>query len=143
MEKRQGFTLLEILVVVMIITILAAIVGVKVIPHLAKGKYAAATAQVRILKTALSIYRMDAGCYPTQEQGLQALVLKPTTEPIPLKYSPQGYLDSSKVPPDPWGREYVYIVPGPEGQPFEIISYGADHEPGGEAENADISSLEM
>ncbi|MDI6775410.1 MAG: type II secretion system major pseudopilin GspG [Verrucomicrobiota bacterium] len=138
--RRDGFTLLEILVVVMIIVILATIVGIKVIPRLGQAKQAKAVAEVATLKTALDLYRIDAGSYPTQEHGLQALAQRPIREPIPPKYPPHGYLNGGKVPLDPWGREYVYLAPGPEGEPYEIVSYGADGEPGGEGENADVSS---
>ncbi len=140
MKQREGFTLVEILVVVTIIVILATLVGVRVIPRLGEAKQAKAVADIARLKTALSLYRLDTGMYPTQEQGLQALVACPTVEPIPAKYQAGGYLEGGQVPSDPWGREYVYLVPGADGEPFEIISYGADGEPGGEGENGDISS---
>ena len=143
MNNKSGFTLLEILVVVMIIAILATIVGVNVIPRLGQAKAAAATAQIEIFKTALSLYRMDNDCFPTQEQGLEALYEKPTIAPIPEKYFEQGYLESRKLSLDPWRHDYVYIVPGPDNQPYKIISYGADGEPGGDGKNADISSADM
>jgi general secretion pathway protein G len=139
-DDRAGFTLLEILVAVTIIAIMATVVVVKVIPRIGEAKQTKALAEIVHLKTALGLYRLDAGCFPTQEQGLQALVQRPTVPPVPAKYQASGYLDGGKVPKDPWGREYIYIVPGPEGDPFEILSYGAEGEPGGEGENADISS---
>ena len=143
MNKKYGFTLLEILVVVMIITILTTIVGVNVIPRLGQAKTAAAVAQIGIFKTALSLYRMDNDCFPTQEQGLEALNEKPTIAPIPEKYVEQGYLESQTLPLDPWSHDYVYIVPGPDNQPYKIVSYGADGEPGGDGKNVDISSFDM
>ena len=142
-KQNAGFTLLEILVVVMIIAILATIVGVKVIPSLGKAKRAAAFAQIVNMKSALKQYRLDTGVYPTQEQGLFALCEIPTRPPVPAKYQDGGYLDSRKVPVDPWNRDYIYLVPGPTGEPFLIISYGSDGEPGGEGEDADISSADQ
>lgn len=142
MKKQAGFTLLEILVVVMIITILAAIVGVKLAGEPGKARKAAAMAQIQIFRTALQLYRMDNGALPTQEQGLAALCERPTAAPVPARYRQEGYLDSQKVPPDPWGREYAYLVPGPGKEPYVILSYGSDGEPGGEGEAADLSSVD-
>ena len=141
MQQRQGFTLLEILVVVMIITILATIVAVRVIPELGKANVSKAVAQITNFQTALNLYRLDNKRFPTQAQGLQALCEQPTRPPIPDNYRTGGYLESPVLPRDPWDGEYVYIVPGSKGADYEIISYGADGEPGGEDENADISSL--
>jgi general secretion pathway protein G len=141
MQRKSGFTLLEVLVVVMIITILATIVGVSVVRQPGKAKTAAAAAQIGVFRTALQMYRMTHGQFPTQEQGLRALCEKPAIPPVPERYPPEGYLDSRHLPLDPWGHEYVYVIPGPEGEPYEIVSYGADGEPGGQDENADISSV--
>ncbi len=140
MKSRSGFTLLEILVVVMIITILASIVGVFVADVPGKGRIARAQAEIAAFRTALQRYRMDHSRLPTQEQGLSALCTVPGRPPVPANYPAHGYLDRPTLPPDPWGNDYVYIVPGPRGEPFEIITYGADGEPGGEGEDADISS---
>jgi len=131
---------LEVLVVVLIITILATLVGVRVAGEPGKARTAAAIAQIRSFSTALSLYRMQNGHIPTESQGLQALVARPTTPPVPQSYPEGGYLESLRVPQDPWQRDYVYLVPGPGGAPYEIVSYGADGEPGGEGEAADISS---
>jgi general secretion pathway protein G len=139
-DVRAGFTLLEILVVVMIITILATMVGVSVARHPGQAKATVARAQIQTFRNALQIYRMEQGWIPTQEQGLQALCGRPTTAPAPERYPEDGYLDSRTVPLDPWKHEYVYTVPGPGGEPYEIISYGSDGEPGGTGEAADISS---
>jgi general secretion pathway protein G len=141
MKTDAGFTLIEILVVVLIITILATIVGVNVIPHLGKANVAAATAQIREFKTALKLYQMDSGMVPTQRQGLLALCVKPDTPPVPNNYPQDGYLDGKLPPRDPWGRDYVYLAPSPDGSAYEIISYGSDGEPGGQGTAADISSL--
>ncbi len=142
MRRQAGFTLLEILVVVMIITILATIVGVQVAKEPARARVAKARTQVGSIRTALQMYRMDNGSLPTQEQGLSALCEAPTLPPAPASYRPEGYLDSRKPPLDPWGNEYVYLVPGADGAPYEILTYGADGEEGGEGENADLSSLD-
>ena len=141
--KNAGFTLIELIVVVLIITILATVVGVKVIPELSKAKVAKAVAQISNFRTALNLYRMDTGRLPTRQQGLESLCVKPTLPPVPMKYRNVGYLDSLTVPFDAWGNEYVYLVPGTSGEEYEIISYGADGESGGEDENADISSSRL
>ena len=99
--------------------------------------------QIRQLQTAIQLYRSEQGLQPSQEQGLEALVAKPTTEPIPQRYPQEGYLESRRVPKDPWGNEYIYVVPGRSGEAFEIISYGSDGEPEGEGEAADISSASL
>jgi general secretion pathway protein G len=143
MTRNSGFTLLEVLVVVLIITILATIVGVKVANEPGRARVATARAQIGNFKTALNLYRMDNGRLPTQEQGLRALCRLPSIPPIPQRFRPGGYLDSARLPTDPWGFEYVYLVPGAEGQEFEILTYGADGDPGGEGEDVDTSSVDL
>jgi general secretion pathway protein G len=143
MNTRSGFTLLEILVVVLIITILATIVGVNVAKEPAKARVTAAKTQISTFRTALQLYRMENGRFPTREQGLISLCRQPSVPPVPAGYRENGYLESRNLPADPWGNEYVYVIPGPEGEPYEIVSYGADGEPGGEGEAADISSAEL
>lgn len=142
-HSRTGFTLLEILVVIMIIAILAGIVGVNVLRRPAEAKVTAARMQLKQLKHAVELYRLDQGRLPTQEQGLEALVSRPTRPPIPANYPDEGYLDSRTVPLDPWGHEYIYLTPGRRGEPFEIITYGSDGEPGGESDAADISTSDL
>jgi general secretion pathway protein G len=139
---KKGFTLIEILVVIMIITILAGIVGESVLRKPGEARISAARMQIKQLQTAIQLYRTEQGFIPTQEQGLEALVTKPAVEPVPKNYPDEGYLESRKVPRDPWKNDYIYVVPGRHGEPFEIISYGSDGEPGGEHESADISSSE-
>jgi len=140
---RSGFTLIEILVVVLIITILATIVGVSVVKEPGRARVAAARAQIKVFGTALQLYRMDNGALPTQAQGLKALVEKPALAPVPPAYRSEGYLESRNLPADPWGNPYVYLVPGAKSAPYEIITYGADGEPGGEDEAADIASSDL
>lgn len=141
--SKSGFTLLEILAVVMIIAILVGIVGINVIRRPAEAKVTAAKMQLKQLKHAVELYRLDQGRVPTLEQGLEALVSRPTREPIPANYPADGYLDSRSVPRDPWGNEFIYLVPGRRGEPFEIITYGSDGEPGGENDAADISTSDL
>ncbi len=138
--KRAGFTLLELLIAVVIITILAGIVGVQLADAPHDARVAATQAQIQNFVLALNRYRMDHGRLPTQAQGLQALVQRPTVEPTPSHYPEHGYLESRSVPKDPWGNPYVYLVPGRDGSPFQIISYGADGEPGGEGRDAEITN---
>ena len=142
-QSKAGFTLMEILVVLIIITILATIVGVNVVRKPGEARLAAARVQIKSLQTALQMYRTEQGRLPTQEQGLDALCNKPTASPVPDQYPDEGYLESRKVPMDPWNREYLYLVPGRHGEAYEIISYGADGEPGGTGEDADLSSSDQ
>lgn len=143
MRMQRGFTLVEILVVVLILSVLAGVVGLSVWGHLASGKQAAARVQIKTFKMALNSYRADSGVYPTQAQGLEALCRKPELQPVPARYPAEGYLDSRNLPLDPWGRSYLYLMPGRSNMPFEVISYGADGEPGGEGEAQDISSNDL
>ncbi len=138
MKRNAGFTLLEILVVVLIITILATIVGVQVAQQPGRARAAAAEAQMVIFRSALSSYRMHHGYYPTAAQGLQALVRPPSRPPIPESYPDEGYMESRNLPSDPWKRPFIYVVPGPDGARYDVVTYGADGEPGGEGEAADI-----
>lgn len=143
MKHRSGFTLLEILVVVLIVTILATLVGINVAREPGRARAAKATAQIATFRTALQLYHMDNGIYPTMRQGLQALCERPAVPSIPRDYREGGYLESRNLPKDPWSNDYVYLVPGPDGQPYDIVSYGADGQPGGEGEDADIRGSEM
>jgi len=132
-RRRRGFTLLELLVVIVIIGLLAAYVGPRYFAQLGKSERGAAKAQIEGLGRALDAYRLDTGHYPSTEQGLNALVVKPTDEP---KWA-GPYLQKA-VPPDPWGTPYVYRAPG-QGGDFDLLSNGKDGQPGGEGEAADIS----
>ena len=139
---RAGFTLVEILVVIAIISLLAGVVLLNIAPQIGMGSQAAAKSQIQVLASALTTYRMAHGMYPTQQQGLDALAQKPATEPIPANYPEGGYLNSRVIPLDPWKRPYLYLIPGRRNENFEIISYGADGEPGGSGANADLSSAD-
>jgi general secretion pathway protein G len=136
--RRSGFTLIEILVVIVVIAILATLVAPNVFQHVGTAKQATAKSQIEMLGAALDAYRLDNGAYPTTQQGLDALWQKPTVDPPANWRSP--YL-RKPVPMDPWGRPYVYLYPGqvnPTG--YDLLSYGADGLPGGEGENADVVS---
>jgi general secretion pathway protein G len=141
--RPVGFTLIEVLVVLVIISILATVVAVNVLNRPAEARISAARVQIKQLQTAVQMYRTDHGRLPTLEQGLEALVARPTLPPAPDTYPEGGYLTSPRVPRDPWKNDYIYLVPGRRGEPFEIISYGADGTPGGEGEAADISSSDL
>ncbi len=142
-EWGSGFTLIEVLVAIFIGVLLAGIVTINVVRYVTESRVKAARIQIRELKGAVEQYIVEQGQPPTMDQGLEALVRAPTIPPLPHKYPPGGYLGSRRVPRDPWKREYVYTVPGPDGQPFEIISYGSDGKPGGEGDAADISSADL
>ena len=141
--RVSGFSLVELLVVIAIMAILAGGIGLSLAHLPGQAKVKRAKSDLSILKVALQTYRADHDYYPTEEQGLAALCYAPTREPVPQDYPQGGYLDSLDVPKDPWKREYVYFMPGREGKPFEVVTYGRDGEPGGEGPDADISSLEL
>ncbi len=142
-RRSRGFTLVEVLVVLAILMSLTGIVSVSVLRYQARARTDAARIQVRVLQQALRLYQSDHGMIPTEEQGLEALVRRPERAPIPEGYPDEGYLDSREVPRDPWGRPYIYAVPGRDGTPFEILSYGRDGRPGGSGEDAEISSRDL
>jgi len=143
MKKRAGFTLMELLVVILIITILGTVVGVKLAGRTDEARQAAAIAQIENFRIALKLYRMDNGGLPTQRQGLQALVEPSPLDPKPRKFPNEGYLDRRTLPLDPWDNDYVYLIPGSNGETYEIICYGSDGEPSGLDYAADISSANL
>jgi general secretion pathway protein G len=142
MDNNKGFTLLEIIVVVFILGLLAAIVAPKIIGRTDDARIAEAKVQIKNLETALKLFKLDNGFYPATEQGLAALVEKPTRGQIPQKYREGGYLEQKKIPFDPWSNPYIYISPGLHGD-FDIASLGADGKEGGEGKDADIMSWDM
>lgn len=135
--RQSGFTLLEIMVVVVILGILAALVVPKIISRPDEARVIAAKQDIASLMQALKLYRLDNHRYPTTEQGLQALVTRPATAPIPAGWKAGGYLE--RLPRDPWGNPYQYLYPGLHGE-IDIFSFGADGAAGGEANDADIGS---
>lgn len=134
---QHGLTLLEMIVVLTIIAIVAALIVPNVIGRPDQARVTMAGADLRTVSSALEMYRLDNGRYPSTEQGLTALVERPATSPVPDNWHAEGYLD--QVPLDPWGNAYLYRTPGETGR-FDLVSYGADGEPGGEGYDADITS---
>jgi len=132
---QAGFTLIELMVVLVIIGVLAALIVPNVLERADDAKITAARTDVTNIMQALKLYRLDNNRYPTQDQGLQALIAKPATEPLPQNWKP--YLE--KLPNDPWGHSYQYLNPGVKGE-VDVMSFGADGQPGGEGKNADIGS---
>ena len=141
--NRKGFTLIELLVVIVILGILATFLIPKIMQKPDEARVVKAKNDIMAFETALKMYKMDNGMYPTTMQGLKALIKKPDIPPIPEHYKPGGYLDTDKIPLDPWGHPYIYRSPGDNGRPFEIISLGADGKVGGTGVNADIKSWEL
>ena len=135
--QARGFTLIEILVVMAIIGIMAALIVPNIMSRPDEARVTAARADVNAIMGALKLYRLDNGAYPTNEQGLLALVKKPDRGDTPRNWKPGGYLD--KLPSDPWGSDYQYINPGIRGE-VDVFSLGADRKPGGEGYDADIGS---
>jgi general secretion pathway protein G len=142
-NDSRGFTLIELMVVVIILGILALYIGPKIMGEPEKAKRVKAKMDIATLETALKMYKLDNGVYPTTEQGLAALVEKPEGDATPKNWRTGGYLEKGRVPKDPWKNEFVYLSPGVHGD-FDIISYGLDGVPGGEGEeNQDINNWEI
>jgi len=138
--EQSGFSLIEVMIVVVILAILATLLVPHVMGRTEDAKRAAAKAQIQSIESALQLYRLDNGLYPSNEQGLQALVSKPAKGPTPTNWKTGGYLQ--KIPADPWGHAYKYTNPSPQAD-FEVVSFGADGVQGGEGKNADIVSGDL
>lgn len=136
-SKKRGFTLIEIMVVVVIMGILAALVVPKLMGRTDDARILAAKQDIATLMQGLKLYRLDNARYPTTEQGLRALVSRPSSGPVPANWKSGGYLD--KLNKDPWGNPYQYLSPGTNAE-VDIFSYGADGQPGGAGNDADIGS---
>jgi general secretion pathway protein G len=141
-RDERGFTLIEVMVVVVILGILAGWIAPKLMGRTDEAKQLKARIQIESLATALKLYKLDNGFYPDTEQGLQVLVEKPGTGQVPASWRHGGYLEKQKVPADPWGKPYLYLSPGVHGD-FDMVSHGADGVPGGEGKDRDINSWEI
>jgi general secretion pathway protein G len=139
---NRGFSLIEIMVVIVIMGILVSVVAVNIVGRPDEARQLKAKMDIQNLETALKLYRLDNGRYPSTEQGLQALVEPPSVGQLAQNWRKGGYLEKGKVPKDPWGNEYIYFSPGIHGD-FDITSYGDDEEQGGEDKDADINNWEL
>ncbi|MDW7644147.1 MAG: type II secretion system major pseudopilin GspG [Desulfuromonadales bacterium] len=140
LRNQRGFTLIEIMVVVVILGILAGIVVPQLLDRPEEARRTKAAVQIKSMEEALALYKLDNGNFPSTEQGLAALAQKPEIGLIPTRYREGGYL--KKIPQDPWNNNYVYLSPGTRGD-YDLLSYGADGEPGGEGKNADITNWDL
>lgn len=139
---QEGFTLLEILIVITILGILTSLVAVKIMDRPGQARTMKARLDIQTMENALKLFRIDNSFYPSSEQALHALVELPSTGRIPEHWRKGGYIEKNQVPKDPWGNEYLYLSPGVHNEDFDLWSYGADGEEGGEGEDADISNWE-
>jgi general secretion pathway protein G len=138
----RGFTLIELMVVIVILGILALYVAPKIMGRPDEAKQVKARMDIASLETALKLYRLDNGFYPSTEQGLAALVQMPQSGQIPKRWKEGGYLEKNQVPKDPWGNDFIYLSPGSHGD-FDIVSFGADGVAGGEGKDKDINNWEI
>lgn len=140
LQRQHGFTLIEVMVVIVILGILSALVVPNIIHKAGDARIAAARSDLAAIGQALDMYKLDNSTYPSTDQGLEALVKKPSGSPAPRNWNPNGYL--KKLPEDPWHKAYEYSSPA-DGAPYEIRTLGADGREGGEGEDADLSSLSL
>lgn len=143
MNLQRGFSLIELMIVVVILGLLATLLVPRIMDRPEEARVSKAMMDIRTLESALRLYRLDNGMYPTTEQGLAALVRRPETGPAPRNYRSGGYLEGSSVPRDPWGNEYLYRSPGEQQRDYEIISLGADGKEGGTGFDRDLKSWEL
>ena len=141
-SEIRGFTLIELMVVIVILGILAGLIVPRIMSRPGEAKQMKAKIQIESLETALKLYKLDNGAYPTTDQGLQALVTPPETGNVPKNWKSGGYLEKGKVPKDPWGNDFIYLSPGVNGE-YDITSYGGDGVPEGEGEDKDINNWEL
>lgn len=140
-RRESGFTLIEIMAVVLIIGLLGTIVGTVIFSQIDRARVTTGRAQLKQIEAALDFYRMDNGRYPSSEQGLEALVREPSIDPRPRDWRPEGYLQGGQVPRDPWGNEYSYQSPGARNpHSYDLWSLGADGAPGGDGTDADFGN---
>jgi general secretion pathway protein G len=142
LDRSSGFTLIELMVVIVILGILAGLIVPRIMGRPDEAKQLKAKMQIESIETALKLYRLDNGSYPSTDQGLEALVTPPETPPVPRKWRDGGYLEKGRVPSDPWGNNFVYLSPGVNGD-YDITSFGADGVSGGDGKDSDINSWEI
>jgi general secretion pathway protein G len=145
-KAQKGFTLIELMIVIVIIGILATLLIPRIMERPEEARRMKAKVDIKTIESSLKLYKIDTGNYPTTEQGLEALIRKPDTSPVPKKWRDGGYLEGDAVPKDPWGNPYYYTASGTSGasgRDYEIISYGNDGQPGGTGRDADISSTDL
>jgi general secretion pathway protein G len=141
-QYQSGFTLIEIMVVVVIISVLIGLVAPNILGRVDEARVTAAQADIATMDQALEMYKLDSFNYPSTDQGLEALVRKPSGSPEAKNWTPGGYLKKGKLPVDPWGNAYQYLNPGSNG-PYDIYSLGADAREGGEDYDADIGNWDL
>jgi len=139
---EHGFTLIEIMVVIVILGILAGLIVPRIMGRPEEARRIKAQIQMKSIETALKLYKLDNGSYPSTEQGLQALIAPPATGRLPGRWREGGYLEKGRVPKDPWGNDYVYLSPGSHID-FDLISFGADGDQRGDGKDADIVNWEI
>ena len=140
--KSDGFTLIEIMVVIVILGILAGLIIPRIMGRPEEARRMKARVQIESIETALKLYKLDNGVYPSTEQGLQALIEPPNVGQLPRSWRKGGYLEKNKIPKDPWGNDYVYLCPGLHGD-FDLMSYGPDGQQGGEGQDKDVNNWEI
>ncbi|MEW5774439.1 MAG: type II secretion system major pseudopilin GspG [Thermodesulfobacteriota bacterium] len=140
---QAGFSLIELMVVIVILGLLATMLVPRIMDRPDEARATKAMLDIRALESALKLYKLDNGFYPTSDQGLAALVAKPGSSPTPRNWNPKGYLDSGTVPLDPWGYDYIYRSPGSSNRDYDILSLGADGRAGGDGVNRDIASYDQ
>lgn len=140
--NQRGFTLIELMVVIVILGILAGLIIPRIMGRPEEARRMKARVQIESIETALKLYKLDNGSYPSTEQGLEALVEAPSVGQLPRAWRDGGYLEKGRVPKDPWDSEFIYLSPGVNSD-FDLISYGADGEPGGEGNDKDVNNWEL
>ena len=140
--NQRGFTLIELMVVIVILGILAGLIIPRIMGRPEEARRMKARVQIESIETALKLYKLDNGSYPSTEQGLEALVEAPSVGQLPRAWRDGGYLEKGRVPKDPWDNDFIYLSPGVNSD-FDLIAYGADGEPGGEGNDKDINNWEM
>ena len=141
-RSAAGFTLIELMVVIVILGILAGLIVPRIMGRPEEARRLKARVQIESLETALKLFKLDNGAYPSTDQGLEALVERPAVGELARGWREGGYLEKGKVPSDPWGNGFVYLSPGLQGE-YDLSSYGADGQPGGEGRNLDLNSWEF